>query len=146
MKTIPFDIDKAKAGARVVTRDGKPVRILCYDANFDNEKIVKNIVGIVGSDVLEWPDKGNFLYNPTITYSHRNDLMIQEEPKYVPFTKETVPLLQVVTDNKIDSRFVIVAATKHTCFLGGKGWVNYADLLRYYTFFEDGSPCGTLAN
>lgn len=27
----PFDIEKAKAGAQVVTRYGKPVRIVCFD-------------------------------------------------------------------------------------------------------------------
>ena len=27
----PFDIEKAKAGAKVATRDGLPVRILCFD-------------------------------------------------------------------------------------------------------------------
>lgn len=27
----PFDIEKAKQGAKVVTRDGRPARIICYD-------------------------------------------------------------------------------------------------------------------
>lgn len=31
MKLKPFDIEAAKAGARVVTEDGYPVRILCFD-------------------------------------------------------------------------------------------------------------------
>ena len=29
----PFDLEAAKAGAPVVTRDGKKVRIICFDAN-----------------------------------------------------------------------------------------------------------------
>ena len=33
MKTIPFDIEKAKAGTKVVTRDGRSVRIICWDYN-----------------------------------------------------------------------------------------------------------------
>lgn len=32
MKLKPFDLEAAKAGAPVVTRDGRPVRILTYDA------------------------------------------------------------------------------------------------------------------
>ena len=32
MKTIPFDIEKAKDGAKVVTRDGREVRIVFFDA------------------------------------------------------------------------------------------------------------------
>lgn len=31
MKTKPFDIDKAKAGNPVCTRDLRPARIICYD-------------------------------------------------------------------------------------------------------------------
>lgn len=30
-KLKPFDLEKAKAGARVVTRDGRNVRIICWD-------------------------------------------------------------------------------------------------------------------
>jgi hypothetical protein len=35
-----FDLEKAKAGAPVCTRDGKPVRIICYDAKDPNYPIV----------------------------------------------------------------------------------------------------------
>lgn len=27
----PFDLEKAKAGAKVVTRDGRDIRIICFD-------------------------------------------------------------------------------------------------------------------
>lgn len=30
-KLKPFDLEKAKQGAEVVTRDGKPARIICWD-------------------------------------------------------------------------------------------------------------------
>lgn len=30
-KLKPFDLEKAKQGAKVVTRDGRPVRIICWD-------------------------------------------------------------------------------------------------------------------
>ena len=31
MKTKPFNLEEAKAGAKVVTKDGSPVRIICWD-------------------------------------------------------------------------------------------------------------------
>lgn len=40
-KTLrPFDLEAAKAGAPVVTRDGRPVRILCTDCKDNNYPIV----------------------------------------------------------------------------------------------------------
>lgn len=30
-KLKPFDLEKAKAGAKLVTKDGRPVRIICWD-------------------------------------------------------------------------------------------------------------------
>lgn len=32
MKKKPFNIEKAKSGARVITRDGRKARVVCYDA------------------------------------------------------------------------------------------------------------------
>ncbi|WP_298062052.1 hypothetical protein [uncultured Rikenella sp.] len=34
-KLKPFDLEVAKAGAAVVTRDGRPARIVCFDAAGD---------------------------------------------------------------------------------------------------------------
>lgn len=45
-KLKPFDLEAAKAGAKVVTRSGKPVRILCFDRK-DNQY---PIVGLVNFD------------------------------------------------------------------------------------------------
>lgn len=39
----PFDLEKAKAGAKVVTRDGRDVRIICWD----REKSTYPIVALV---------------------------------------------------------------------------------------------------
>lgn len=36
-KLKPFDIEKAKAGAKVVTRDGRNVRIICWDKLDDDD-------------------------------------------------------------------------------------------------------------
>ena len=34
VRIVPFDIEKAKQGAKIVTRDGDNVRILCYDSKY----------------------------------------------------------------------------------------------------------------
>lgn len=51
MKLLPFDIEKAKAGAKVTPRDGCHARIICFDALGDfpiiylkKEHDVENIV------------------------------------------------------------------------------------------------------
>ena len=45
MNTKPFNIDKARAGHPVCTRDLRPVRILCYDRSDGYDK--DNIVALV---------------------------------------------------------------------------------------------------
>ena len=40
-KTLkPFDLEKAKQGAKLVTRDGRPARIICWDLKCDMYPIV----------------------------------------------------------------------------------------------------------
>jgi hypothetical protein len=39
-KLKPFDLEKAKQGAEVVTRDGKPARIICWDRKGKHYPIV----------------------------------------------------------------------------------------------------------
>jgi hypothetical protein len=39
-KLKPFDLEKAKQGAKVVTRDGRPVRIICWDRKGKHYPIV----------------------------------------------------------------------------------------------------------
>ena len=36
----PFDLEAAKAGAPVITRDGRPVRIICFDKRGDDWPLV----------------------------------------------------------------------------------------------------------
>lgn len=38
MNYKPFDLEAAKKGAKVITKDGRQVRILCFDAKLINEK------------------------------------------------------------------------------------------------------------
>ena len=54
MKTKPFNIDQARAGHPVCTRDLRPVRILCYDRSDGYDK--DNIVALVKeTDDCEFP-------------------------------------------------------------------------------------------
>lgn len=53
MKTKPFNIEEAKAGAKVVTRDGRNVRIIAYDRK-DRGKNIQPIIALI-----EHPLHGN---------------------------------------------------------------------------------------
>lgn len=62
MKTIPFDIDKAKQGAKVVTADGLPVEIVNYHASaIPGWPIVGRYIKGDGQEYYEiWPASGTF--------------------------------------------------------------------------------------
>ena len=49
----PFDLEKAKAGHPVCTRDGKDVRIICWDRKFKPYPIVTLVLGKDGNEYLE---------------------------------------------------------------------------------------------
>ena len=54
----PFDLDKALAGARVVTRDGRPVKIAGYNPEF---KESARILGWIGIDsICSWNSVGKY--------------------------------------------------------------------------------------
>lgn len=79
MKTKPFNLQEAKAGAKLVTRDGRPARLICDDAkgecpvivlvSYDDEKI--EIVRTVTSE-------GNYCANSKS--EHDFDILIVNEP------------------------------------------------------------------
>ena len=53
MKVIPFDIEKAKSGKyKIQTKDGKPVRIICWDKK---TKCDASLVGLVDFGNFETP-------------------------------------------------------------------------------------------
>lgn len=60
----PFDLEAAKAGKPVCTRDGRKARIICFDAK---RKDMKNIIALVPSkeysgfeDLITYPNNGNY--------------------------------------------------------------------------------------
>lgn len=48
-----FNLEEAKAGKRVCTRDGKSARIVCWDLNYGNGKILALV--ILNADGHEYP-------------------------------------------------------------------------------------------
>lgn len=56
---LPFDVEKAKAGAPVVTRDGRPARIICFDAK-SKFPIVALVMENNKERVLSFSKKGRF--------------------------------------------------------------------------------------
>lgn len=60
----PFDLEAAKAGKPVCTRDGRKARIICFDAK---RKDGKNIMALIPSkeypefeDLVAYPNNGNY--------------------------------------------------------------------------------------
>lgn len=78
-----FDINEAKAGKPVCTRDGRKARIICFDAKGirDDAYIVALITGSDGFEqVLSYDSKGKFKY----ASDSEHDLMMFEEIDTLP--------------------------------------------------------------
>lgn len=84
-RRIPFDLEKVKQGAKVVTDNGEPVRINCYDRKTDTDY---TIVGLVlrkkGDIYCEIP----LIYNSIglCIEDAEPRLFIEEEVKLRPMT------------------------------------------------------------
>lgn len=75
-KLVPFNIEKAKQGAKVVTRDNYPVRILCYDLE-DSRMPIIAAVRKDGKEIpYQYTIEGNFYPNKE---EDTGDLFIEEE-------------------------------------------------------------------
>lgn len=48
----PFDLEKAKEGKPVCTRDGRPVRIICYDRKDEKYPIVALIENLENNETI----------------------------------------------------------------------------------------------
>lgn len=80
-KLKPFDIQKAREGKPVCTRDGRNVRIIAFDAKRKDEK---NIIALVPSkdypgfeDLIAYPNNGNYYGG----HENDGDLMMLPEKK-----------------------------------------------------------------
>ena len=77
----PFDIQKAKEGKPVCTRDGRKARIICFDAK---RKDKRSIIALVPSkdypgfeDLIAYPNNGNYYGG----HENDGDLMMLSEKK-----------------------------------------------------------------
>lgn len=52
--TAPFDLDKAKAGEPVCTRDGRDARIICWDSKQDDADTIVALITL--DNGLELPE------------------------------------------------------------------------------------------
>lgn len=140
---IPFDIEKAQAGAKVVTRDGRTVRIVAYD--LDSRYPVCAIIRAQNGS--EYPD----VYLKSGRYDEDGiendcDLFIEDESKYRPYANademdEAIKVHGMFVINRLtDVRRAIIdysnlevatSATKQS----------YKAFLNSYTWL-DGTPCG----
>ena len=72
----PFDLEAAKAGKPVCTRDGRKARIICFDAKC-NKPIVALIYGCNKETVLQYLENGRFFVDQIDKY----DLMMFPQKK-----------------------------------------------------------------
>ena len=75
-KLKPFDLEAAKAGAKVVTRNGEPVRILCFDRKDNQSPIVGLVSREYGEGLVSFTKDGKYFVNGA---THCNDLFMAPE-------------------------------------------------------------------
>lgn len=99
----PFDIEKAKAGAKVITRCEHPVRILCFDLEGrqpigaarereDFDGVVSEVLHAFGSD-------GRYYTGTTHDEDSSLDLFMAPEKRYVAvwLTDKGIPAVHPLT-------------------------------------------------
>ena len=108
----PFDAEAAKGGAKVETRDGDSVRILCYDRKSNNNHINFPIIALTNHNGMEscfsYTSEGRLLGDDFDICEDAHDLVIIEEvevPKFsvgnwlVPYNEDLPRLITVVTND-----------------------------------------------
>lgn len=105
-KIIPFNIEKAKSGAKIVTRDNYPVRILCYDLEDSRMPIIAAVRKDRKEIPYQYTIEGNFYPNKE---EDTGDLFIEEEEKeeeevdnYNPY-RETVKSISDMIERYSDA-------------------------------------------
>lgn len=135
----PFDYRKAQAGAKVVTRDGRTVRIVAYDMDcrFPICAIIRSQEG------TEYPE----VYLKDGRYDEDGienncDLFIEEE--YRPYANademdEAIKVHGMFVKHRNGKRLAITGYDDNDTSVGDG--CTYGALLEYFTWF-DGTPCG----
>lgn len=140
---IPFNIEKAQAGAKVVTRDGRTVRIVAYD--LDSRYPICAIIRAQNGS--EYPE----VYLKSGRYDEDEiendcDLFIEEESKYRPYANademdEAIKVHGMFIENKEKGRRRAIVAYSEREIETVSDCEDYESLLKYYTWL-DGTPCG----
>ncbi len=138
---IPFDIEKAKAGARVVTRGGLPVTIFSYNGNFPINRNILAVMSRNDSDIAYYCNSNGMV---TLGNERADDLFLEVEPEYKPFDLSNAPVGRIVKSKTSGSKFMISSAT-NTVMGVGMSLFLYENFLKEYVF-EDSSPCGVLVS
>ena len=85
----PFNVEAAKGGAKVETRDGASVRILCYDRK-SNNCINFPIIALINHNGVEicfsYTSEGRLLSDDFNIYEDAHDLVIIEEVEVPKFS------------------------------------------------------------
>ena len=84
IKLKPFDLEAAKAGKPVCTRDGRKARIICFDRRLFYKNVSYPILAVVErsdgeDDVCGYNEKGKVLIEDGAEY--KDDLMMLPEKK-----------------------------------------------------------------
>ena len=93
-KLIPFDLAKAKAGAKIVTRGGKTARLVdCNLRNSENRNLLVVIEDDKKSYTYDYSSNGIFFDSEVNTSV--NDLFIEEEVESELNKKQSTPIFRV---------------------------------------------------
>lgn len=145
MRKIEFDLEKAKAGAKLITRDGRPVRIVCWDTLGTQYKILALVENIEDEkeEIFTYSIDGKFYLDND---ESRLDLFIIEEPNVRPYTnadeflKDMKEYGSFVKDKDLNSYYAVLEFNDREVFVGIRKYF-YSDLKDIFTW-QDGSPCG----
>lgn len=139
----PFSIEAAKNGAKVVTRDGRTVRIVAYDLD-SRYPICAIIRAQNGSEYPEVYLKSGRYDEDGI--ENNCDLFVEEESKYRPYANademdEAIKVHGMFVINRLtDVRQAIIAYSNLEVATSATKQ-SYKAFLNSYTWF-DGTPCG----
>lgn len=140
----PFSIGAAKSGAKVITRDGRPVRIV----DFSIRRGLYKILAVIPSNdtneegIYLFPASGKFLPDEL----SENDLFIEEGSTYRPYANvaemdEAINQHGMFVINRLtDVRQAIIAYSNLEVATSATKQ-SYKAFLISYTWL-DGTPCG----
>lgn len=144
MKKLPFDLEKAKAGAKLVTRDGRLARIICWDLK--TASYSPKIIYLILNEHEEWVSRCQDNGRISSEEEFPGDLFILEEPTFRAYAnaeeflramKEHGPMVRSISDglyfpiSRLDANEVIVRSA----------FCTFRKIKDLYAW-QDGHPCG----